>query len=234
MGEGGGRMWELSWKISRPKAVSRSIVVSVNADVGVVDHSASPVLVSVQPFDGEGVALATDNSDLLVAPLGGIVLPGIDAGVISNHVLTPAGVNVSKAVANCSVVAVNNDSTASTHDVEISLLPAVNVKNNVESVRVENLNGNSVWSNNLVDVPVNLVDTHTLANRLRDNSRFDIRNHVGSSDFESESDFSDCGLASPDFCGGSDPGNEFTVVRDRPVCSVASRGRFRGRGQRRR
>ncbi|PKU60716.1 hypothetical protein MA16_Dca028851 [Dendrobium catenatum] len=77
-----------------------------------------------------------------------------------------------------------------------------------------------------------------MVNRLGVNSGFDIRNHVdwlhGSFEFESESEFLNCGLASPNFCGGSDPGNDFTLVRDRPVISVASRGRLRGRGWRRR
>ncbi|PKU59775.1 hypothetical protein MA16_Dca028699 [Dendrobium catenatum] len=83
-----------------------------------------------------------------------------------------------------------------------------------------------------------MVDTLNMVNRLGENSGFDVRNHVdwlhGSSDFESESDRSDCGFISPDFCRGSDPGNEFSLVRDRPVRSIASRGRARGRGRRRR
>ncbi|PKU59914.1 hypothetical protein MA16_Dca019616 [Dendrobium catenatum] len=66
----------------------------------------------------------------------------------------------------------------------------------------------------------------------------DIRNHVNwlhvSSDAESESEFSECDVASPEFFCGSDPGNDFALVRDRPVLSVASRGRSRGRGRRRR
>ncbi|KAI0510131.1 hypothetical protein KFK09_010731 [Dendrobium nobile] len=92
-----------------------------------------------------------------------------------------------------------------------------------ECVRVENLNVNSVASNTFVDVPVNLVQTQNLVHCLGDNSGFDIRNHVvwlhGSSEYEFESD------VSLDFYGGSDSGNEFTLVRDRPVLSVASRGR---------
>ncbi|KAI0515927.1 hypothetical protein KFK09_008598 [Dendrobium nobile] len=46
----------------------------------------------------------------------------------------------------------------------------------------------------------------------------DVRNHInwlnGSSDGESESEFSECGFASPDFCGGSDPSNNFTMGND--------------------
>ncbi|XP_020699241.1 uncharacterized protein LOC110111628 [Dendrobium catenatum] len=118
------------------------------------------------------------------------------------------------------------------------VLSELNVVSNVESERVEKLNFTATCSNNLIGVPVNLVDTRTFANQLGDNSGFDIRNHVdwlhGSSEYESESDFSDFVLTSPEFCGGSVPGNEYSVVRDRPVCLVASRVRFRGRGRRKR
>ncbi|PKU65117.1 hypothetical protein MA16_Dca004732 [Dendrobium catenatum] len=80
--------------------------------------------------------------------------------------------------------------------------PVVNVNCNSDCGRVETLNGLSVGSENFIDVSVNLVDTNTLVNQLGVNSGFDIRNHVdwlnGSSKFESESEFSDCG-ASPEF-----------------------------------
>ncbi|PKU80037.1 hypothetical protein MA16_Dca014403 [Dendrobium catenatum] len=116
--------------------------------------------------------------------------------------------------------------------VVVSGSPVVNVDVNAECLQVETLNGIAVGSNNLVEVPVNLADTNTMVNRLGGNSGYDIRNHVdwlhGSSEFESESDFSGCGVASPDFFGGSDPGNEFTLVRDRPVISLPLVGVFVG------
>ncbi|PKU79765.1 hypothetical protein MA16_Dca024117 [Dendrobium catenatum] len=81
-----------------------------------------------------------------------------------------------------------------------------------------------------------MVETINMVNHL--NSGFDMRDQVdwlhGSSDGEFESEHSDCGFISPNFCGGSDPGNDFSLVRVRPGRSMVSRGRGRGRGRRRR
>ncbi|PKU71221.1 hypothetical protein MA16_Dca007217 [Dendrobium catenatum] len=100
-----------------------------------------------------------------------------------------------------------------------------------------NLGNNSICSNNLVDASVNLVDTQNLFQRVVINPRSDFSNQGDwlhcSSEFEYESEFLDYNLADSNFFGGSDPGNDFTLVRDRPVASRGS-GRFRGRGRRRR
>ncbi|PKU67189.1 hypothetical protein MA16_Dca013613 [Dendrobium catenatum] len=78
-----------------------------------------------------------------------------------------------------------------------------------------------------VDVPVKLIETNALVYNMGDNSGVDLRLHLDwlhcSSDAESDS--------SSDHGGGSDPGHDFKIVRDRPVCAV-SRGRPRGRGRR--
>ncbi|KAI0523136.1 hypothetical protein KFK09_005526 [Dendrobium nobile] len=111
--------------------------------------------------------------------------------------------------------------------------PVVNGNCNMVCGRIETLNGLSVASENFINVPVNVVDTINLVNQLGAKSGFDVRNHVDWLNVSSESEFSDCG-ASPEFFGGSDPSNEFNMVRDRPVFSVATRGRLRGRGRRRR
>ncbi|PKU59938.1 hypothetical protein MA16_Dca019640 [Dendrobium catenatum] len=186
-------------------------VLNYDIDINVVEVDALP---TIEFLVNSPDALGTPVPLIVSVGLGGSVSTDIDVGVIVDPGLISSGVNVSNVVAVGSVVAVNNVSVNSTIDVKMAVQPAVNVVTNVESERV------------------------TFANRLGDNSGFDIMNHVdwlhGSSEFEYESDFSDCGLESPEFCGGSDLGNEFTLIRDRHVCSVASRGRFRGRGRRRR
>ncbi|PKU68721.1 hypothetical protein MA16_Dca024258 [Dendrobium catenatum] len=81
-----------------------------------------------------------------------------------------------------------------------------------------------------------MVDTINLLNSL--NSGFDMSDQVdwlhGSSDGEFGSEHSDCDFMSPEFCGGSDPGNDFSLVLVNPGRSKVSRGRGRGRGRRRR
>ncbi|KAI0503868.1 hypothetical protein KFK09_014811 [Dendrobium nobile] len=110
------------------------------------------------------------------------------------------------------------------------------------STTVDNASDIRVAGNPLIEVPVIVVDSQSLANRLGDSSGVDIRSHLnwleGSSEYESESEFSDGGMLSPEICGGSDPGNDFTLVGASSSINVASRGRcrgrFRGRGRRRR
>ncbi|PKU69693.1 hypothetical protein MA16_Dca021053 [Dendrobium catenatum] len=87
-----------------------------------------------------------------------------------------------------------------------------------------------VSANSFINVPVNLIDIQALVYHVGDNSGMNVRTHLDwlncSSDLESDSD------SSSDYCGGFDPGQDFKLVRDRPVLSVASCGRFRGRGRR--
>ncbi|PKU75745.1 hypothetical protein MA16_Dca015625 [Dendrobium catenatum] len=87
-----------------------------------------------------------------------------------------------------------------------------------------------VCSNSFVDVPVNLIEPQALVYHVGDNAGLDVKTHLDwlqcSSEFESDSD------ASSDHYGGSYPGHDSKLVRDRPIVSVASRGRFRGRGRR--
>ncbi|PKU60673.1 hypothetical protein MA16_Dca028358 [Dendrobium catenatum] len=96
----------------------------------------------------------------------------------------------------------------------------------------------STVSNNAIEVPVNLVDTRFVGTSLGDSFGLDIRNHLNwldSSEGEPDSEFSDgAELASPNFCGGSDPGCDFTLVNVRPTSYVGTRGRTRGRGRGRR
>ncbi|PKU84029.1 hypothetical protein MA16_Dca026076 [Dendrobium catenatum] len=70
-------------------------------------------------------------------------------------------------------------------------------------------------ANRLIEVPVNLIDTQSMAKCVGDSSGLDIRNHINwlnvSSDCESEDEFSEGGLASLDFCGVSDTGNDFSL-----------------------
>ncbi|KAI0501515.1 hypothetical protein KFK09_016460 [Dendrobium nobile] len=126
---------------------------------------------------------ACENSMCVVAPLAsGSML--INEAVQPVELVTPyTGV----------VVSVVSEAKTSSLGVEASCNPVVNVDNNAECVQVDNLKENSVCSNNFVDVPVNLVDTHTMVNHLGENSGFDLRNHIdwlnGSSEFESEFDF---------------------------------------------
>ncbi|PKU65882.1 hypothetical protein MA16_Dca009211 [Dendrobium catenatum] len=201
--------------------------------INIVDEVVVPAVESpfCPPIAVESpIMLATFNG------LGDAVLPGCEVWG-SAPLISPARVNLRNGV-NCFVVAGIVEAAAPSPGAEISGLQAITSDNNVVCVLVDNLERNSVCSNNFVDVPVNLVDKHTMVNHLGDNSDFDIRNHVdwlhGSSEFESESDCSDCGLISLNFCGGSDPENNFSMAHERPVVSVASRGRFRGRGRRRR
>ncbi|KAI0514248.1 hypothetical protein KFK09_010283 [Dendrobium nobile] len=77
--------------------------------------------------------------------------------------------------------------------------------------------------NSLIEVPVNEVDTQAMAKCLGDSSGLEIRNQVNwlnnSSDDESESDF-------------DEPEHDFSVVRATVI--GATRGKFWGRGRRRR
>ncbi|KAI0500257.1 hypothetical protein KFK09_018467 [Dendrobium nobile] len=175
--------------------------------------------------------------DCLVVSSDALV-PSVTAGMVVDPVLISPAVNDSNGVADGSIVSVNNVYVVDTPIAESPVLPDAIVVTNVESERVGKLNVTATCSNYLIDAPVSLVHTRSIANQLGDKSGFDIRNHVdwlhGSSEYESEFEFSDCGVTSPELCGGFDPGNEFSLIRDRPVCSAASRGRFRGRGRRRR
>ncbi|PKU71060.1 hypothetical protein MA16_Dca017049 [Dendrobium catenatum] len=85
--------------------------------------------------------------------------------------------------------------------------------------------------NRLVEVPVNLINSQSMANCLGDCSGLEIRNQinwlVGESDGDSESEFSDVGV-------DSDPDNDFSVVCAKPIVNAQTRGKFWGRGRRRR
>ncbi|PKU80426.1 hypothetical protein MA16_Dca013841 [Dendrobium catenatum] len=85
-------------------------------------------------------------------------------------------------------------------------------------------------SNSFVDVPVNLIEPQALVYHAGDNSGLDVRTHFDwlqcTSELESNSD------SSSEYCGGFDPGHDSKLVHDRPIVSVAPRGRFRGRGKR--
>ncbi|PKU81403.1 Thioredoxin-like 4, chloroplastic [Dendrobium catenatum] len=97
--------------------------------------------------------------------------------------------------------------------------------------------GNPI-SSKLIEVQVNLIDTQAMANCLGESSGLDIRNHLNwlnvSSYGDSKNELSEGGLASPDLCGVSDPGNDFSLVRARTTFNVGHRGRFWGRGRCRR
>ncbi|KAI0519499.1 hypothetical protein KFK09_006948 [Dendrobium nobile] len=133
----------------------------------------------------------------------------------------------------CSVGKLCNVVNGSIEPVVVSDLSDVNVVNNTEYVPVENLNGISVCSKNFVNVLVHMVETINMVNHLND-----MRDQVdwlqSSSDGEFDSEHSDCGFILLNFCGGSDPGNDFSLVRVRPGRSIVSRGRGGGRGRRRR
>ncbi|PKU74261.1 hypothetical protein MA16_Dca003464 [Dendrobium catenatum] len=122
---------------------------------------------------GSPMSLAVGSLD----GLGDAVLPGTEVGVLSAPLLTPDGVNISKVVDSCPVVAEIEHSAAPSPALGVvdSHLSLNDVSR--ECGRVENLIGNSVCSNILVDVPINLVNTHTMVNHLGDFSGFDIRNH---------------------------------------------------------
>ncbi|PKU68023.1 hypothetical protein MA16_Dca025535 [Dendrobium catenatum] len=85
--------------------------------------------------------------------------------------------------------------------------------------------------NMLVEVPVNLINSQSMANCLDDCSGLEIRNQinwlVGETDGDSESEFFDVGV-------DSDPGNDFSVVCAKPIVNAQTRGKFWGRGYRRR
>ncbi|PKU73092.1 hypothetical protein MA16_Dca016159 [Dendrobium catenatum] len=87
-----------------------------------------------------------------------------------------------------------------------------------------------VSSNKFVNVPMNLIDTQALVYHVGDNSGMDVRTHLDWLHCTSEFEFDY--YSSSDYCGGYDPRHDFKLVRDRPVHSVASHGRFRGRGMR--
>ncbi|PKU75601.1 hypothetical protein MA16_Dca016082 [Dendrobium catenatum] len=85
--------------------------------------------------------------------------------------------------------------------------------------------------NRLIEVPVNEIDTQAMAKCLGDSSGVEIRDQLNwlivSSDGESESDSSEGGLM-------SENDNDFSLVCSRPSLIGAARGRFWGRGRRRR
>ncbi|PKU86657.1 hypothetical protein MA16_Dca014299 [Dendrobium catenatum] len=87
-----------------------------------------------------------------------------------------------------------------------------------------------VSSNAFVNVPVNLIEPQALVYHVGNSFGLDVRTHIYwlqcTSELESDSDFS------WKYCGGSDPDHDSKLIRDRLVVSVASRGRFRGRGRR--
>ncbi|PKU74850.1 hypothetical protein MA16_Dca005041 [Dendrobium catenatum] len=101
------------------------------------------------------------------------------------------------------------------------------VNNVVSTVGSDGIVGNElrVSANSFIYVPMNLIDTQALVYHVGDNSGLNVRTHLDwlrSTDVESDSD-------SSDYCDCSNPGQDFRLVRDRPI---ASRGRFRGRGRR--
>ncbi|PKU62446.1 Transcription factor CPC [Dendrobium catenatum] len=87
-----------------------------------------------------------------------------------------------------------------------------------------------VISNSFVDVPMNLIEPQALVYHMGDNSGVDVMVHLDwlhcTSEFESDSD------SSPEYCGGSNHGHDFKLIHERPVLSVASRGRDRRDGNR--
>ncbi|PKU62790.1 hypothetical protein MA16_Dca028533 [Dendrobium catenatum] len=83
----------------------------------------------------------------------------------------------------------------------------------------------------LIEVPVNEIDTQAMAKCLGDSSGVEIRDQLNwlnvSPDGESESDSSEGGLM-------SENDNDFSLVCAKPSLIGAARGRFWGRGRRRR
>ncbi|PKU87150.1 hypothetical protein MA16_Dca006559 [Dendrobium catenatum] len=117
-----------------------------------------------------------------------------------------------------------------------SVLPVVDDDNIAVNVPVEILSEASKSSNQFVNVPVNAAETINLVNSLNSGfDRLDQRDWLhGSSDGDFESELSDFGFMSSDFCGGFDPGNGFSLVRVNVGRSNVSHGRGRGRARRRR
>ncbi|PKU67726.1 hypothetical protein MA16_Dca013756 [Dendrobium catenatum] len=109
-------------------------------------------------------------------------------------------------------------------------VPVLDV-NTAVNAPVENLSEFSKSSNQFVNVPVHAVETINMVNSLCCD-RSDQRDWLnGSTDGDFVSDQSDFGFMSSDFCGGSDPGNEFSLVRVNVRHSKVSRGRGRGKGR---
>ncbi|PKU72293.1 hypothetical protein MA16_Dca006293 [Dendrobium catenatum] len=107
-------------------------------------------------------------------------------------------------------------------------LPVVDVNN---AVPVENLTEVSKSSNQFVNVPVQAAATINLVNSLSCDRSDQINWLNDSSEGEFVSDHSDFDFISSDFCGGSDPGNDFSLVRANVGRSKVSRARGRGRGR---
>ncbi|PKU87377.1 hypothetical protein MA16_Dca008473 [Dendrobium catenatum] len=106
-------------------------------------------------------------------------------------------------------------------------LPVVDI-NNV--VSVENLSEVSKSSNQFVNVPMHAAATINLVHSLCCDRSDQINWLNDSSEGEFVSDHSDFDFISSDFFGGSDPGNDFSLVRANVGRSKVSRGRGRGRG----
>ncbi|PKU67656.1 hypothetical protein MA16_Dca011234 [Dendrobium catenatum] len=121
----------------------------------------------------------------------------------------------------------------------ISVLPNPVIVEHVEPIRnaviselldgerddLTDVQGNLVVSQKLVDVPVNVIASHSLLLQVGGSAGVDVRSHgdwlLNSSKCESDSD------------SYSDHVNEFKMVRDKPIAGTF-RGEFWGRGGRRR
>ncbi|PKU82066.1 hypothetical protein MA16_Dca004083 [Dendrobium catenatum] len=228
-----------------PSALSqlKSVPISLSIPIFTVNSSIPNASLCVDDIDNNVVIPENDvvippagelNSDSDINVVNGDISPSVQAPVSFSKpiLLEISGGMGDKVLAEVGSpkLLVSDDLVQSSPDAIILNNLALHKDCSVEN----NLGNNSICSNNLVDVYVNLVDTHNLFQRVGINPGSDFSNQGdwlhGSSEFESDSEFSDCNLADPDFFGGSDPGNDFTLVRDRPVAS-RGRGRFRGRGR---
>ncbi|PKU65704.1 Bidirectional sugar transporter SWEET6b [Dendrobium catenatum] len=157
------------------------------------------------------IAPSTDSPVLLDVPIGlGVdALPDIGFGVV----LSPGCAPVEPVVMS--------------GDLD---LPVVDV-NTAVYVLVENLSEVSESSNQFVNDPVHVVEMINVVNSLSCD-RSDQRDWLnGSFDGDFVSDQSDFGFMSSDFCGGSNLGNDFSLVRVNVRHSKVSRGRGYGMGR---
>ncbi|PKU65188.1 hypothetical protein MA16_Dca004805 [Dendrobium catenatum] len=173
-----------------------------------------------------GNPLLTDAISEEIAVLNPCANIYVDAGclvnpMVSNQLLGGEAVQPVVAVETVSALSCPV-SVEHVEPIRNSLIAAMPEDNRVD---ISDVQGNLVVSHNLVDVPVNVITTNSLMRQVGGKTGVDVRSHGdwmhNSSEGGSDSD------------SYSDPGNEYKMVRDRPI-SGSFRGKFWGRGGRKR
>ncbi|PKU61990.1 hypothetical protein MA16_Dca026055 [Dendrobium catenatum] len=205
--------------------------VSVSLAVGIVPINLSNMeAVCVNPLlvgDVNAGGCVLSHMATPFFPADSSIVSELEAVDLNHPLAVPVQDVVAKPVISASFLEVPVEHALSSAALDLSA--GVN-----DVVPVEKLNEVSKNFNQFVNVLIHTAATLSMVNSVYCEGPDHLNWHYDSSEGDFVSDHSDFEFLSTDLCGGSDPGNDFSLVCAKKVSRGRGRGRGRGRDRRRR